>query len=203
MSGHCGSVICPNQSDSSAKSMQRDVKQVVERKQLATLHEQVPRNHSSLPITQSSLASALSLQRLYGFCCLLIERDQALAFGLASGYVQPRSTIRVAVQAIGGQSLDLFSSRSTPSCDQECGTLVGTFQSTNRRHEEIQVTIRNVARNALWQFWQISTLEQRVTGNILPLPKDHILEKDREFGKRLTSRAGSKWSSRGEIGTGC
>src|SRR5215472_1373478 len=116
-----------DQPDLLADLLDRGVEQVVERQQLAVVHEQVADLLARAGVGEGPLGAVLAqfdegLERVGG---VLMKRDNPLFIGLASGQPQPRCPIGVVVQAVDRQVPDLVAAGPGPAGDQQRCPLEG------------------------------------------------------------------------------
>src|SRR6266516_943433 len=90
------------------------------------------------------------LRRFFG------EGNQALLIGFSRRDSQTWGAVGVAIQAIDLQAANLIASGSAPASDEERRSLVGTVERADGFHQTREFLFRNIARNPLCSFRQIS-----------------------------------------------
>ncbi len=142
------------------------------------LHEQVAHRLPGQLVREGPLGPVLAqvddLLQDSGSIC--VQRDDAFLVSLAGGQPQPGGAVGVAVQAVDGQPADLVPAGPGPAGDQQRGTLEGTGDLLDHRHQPIQFVVRDEPRDLDRRLRRVAGADQAVAGDAIPLPSGGVPE---------------------------
>src|SRR5260370_29933042 len=122
---------------------QRVAKEIVVGQTFATPHKQIAGKHPCLCVWEATIPFTVpnGLHLLDGMSCFFIQRHEPLAFHLARGNVQARRSVRIRIKARQRQACNLIATSSTPTSDQQRGSLKRTREFANHPHQTTHLAL--------------------------------------------------------------
>jgi hypothetical protein len=131
---------------------QRLLKEVCARQQSPVAHEDVPRWRAGEFIIECAFCCGLALRNQVLQCvfCLTMQRDHALPIRLAWRQPKARGRVRILVQRVERDALDLALASAGPPGDEQGRPLVGALKPRDSHHEPFEFVRRDESAVRAW-----------------------------------------------------